>query len=389
MNLTFSLYPPLLKSIWQKLVSATYCTAICILFLCQTAIANTSMEMEFKVVDVCDISQNCYSSILANGTVTAKSANAFLKIAEGSISPMTVFINGKGNDLQAGIALGKAIRSKGFDTQTGLNAESSEKIGQKIKYVQKEGGECLSACLLAFLGGHSRISHPNDILGFYRLPSTTDDGNETKLRSMAAEYMTDMGVNSSALDYLSISKSDQIQRLLASQLQRIPFAVAKKLNIDNYDLAPRSPWHIKTTASGQIIAVISEKDKRSQFSATIALTKPTTNDAVAAGNLRLIIFVKPLRGALSPSEIAKIISTNSEVSIRTNNFAVNNLNAKKWEQYQEGIQSFILLPIQSLEQIADARSFELVLPLPESFTTSPTLRFSTEGLKSAIAAFKK
>lgn len=373
----------------QKLIYATSCIATYLLLFSQSAFADTAVEMEFKVVDVCNISQSCYSSIVSNGTITAKSASAFLKTAEGTTRPMTVFINGKGNDLQAGMALGKVIRSKGFDTQTGLIVESPEKVGQKIKYVQKEGGECLSACLLAFLGGHSRVSHPNDILGFYKLPSTADDANETKFRSLAAEYITDMGVNPSALDYLSIDKSDPIQRLMASQIQRIPFAVAKKLNIDNYDLAPASPWHIKNTASGEIIAVISEKDKRSQFSVTIALTKPSANDAVAARNLRLIIFVKPLRGALSPSEVAKIISTNSAVSIRTNNFAINNLNAKKWEQYQEGIQSFILLPVQSLEQIADARSFELVLPLPDSFTTTPVIRFSTEGLKSAIAAFKK
>ena len=376
------------KLIYTCTCVATWIAAVFLVFT-QPAFANTAAEMEFKVVDVCDISQNCYSSIISNGTITAKSASAFLKTAEGISRTMTVFINGKGNDLQAGIALGKAIRSKGFDTQTGLIVESPEKAGPKIKYIQKEGGECLSACLLAFLGGHSRVSHPNDILGFYKLPSTADDANETKFRSLAAEYITDMGVNPSTLDYLSTDKSDPIQRLMASQIQRIPFAVAKKLNIDNYDLAPGSPWRIKTTASGEIIAVISEKDKRSQFSVTIALTKPNANDAVVAGNLRLIIFVKPLRGSLSPSEVAKIISTNSSVSIRTNNFAVNNLNAKKWEQYQEGIQSFALLPVQGLEQIADARSFELVLPLPESFTTTPTIRFSTEGLKSAIAAFKK
>jgi hypothetical protein len=386
-NISFN--SSIMHSVCLKLIYKISCTATVFLLLSQLAYANTAAEMEFKVVDVCDISQNCYSSIISNGTITAKSANAFLKTAEGSARTMTVFINGKGNDLQAGMALGKAIRSKGFDTQTGLILESPEKAGQKIKYAQKEGGECLSACLLAFLGGHSRVSHPNDILGFYKIPSTADDANETKFRSLAAEYITDMGVNPSTLDYLSIDKSDSIQRLTTSQIQRIPFTVAKKLNIDNYDLAPGSAWRIKTTASGEIIAVISEKDKRSQFSVTIALTKPSANDAVVAGNLRLIIFVKPLRGALSPSEVARIISTNSIVSIRTNNFAVNNLNAKKWEQYQEGIQSFALIPAQGLEQIVDARSFELVLPLPESFTTTPTIRFSTEGLKSAITALKK
>jgi len=302
---------------------------------------------------------------------------------------MTVFISGRGNDLQAGIALGKAIRSKDFDTQTGLIVESMEKVGQKIKYIQKEGGECLSACLLAFIGGQFRISHPNDILGFYKLPQTTDASIETKFKVLAAEYMTDMGVNSSAIDYLSISRSETVQKLMESQIQRIPFATLKKLNVDNNDLAPGSPWHIRTLANGHVIAVISEKDKRSQFSVTLALTKPNTNDAIAAGNLRLIIFVKPLKGALRPSDVTKIINTNFEVSMRTNNFTVNNLNAKKWEQYQEGIQSFVVLPAQSMEQIADARSFDLTLQLPESFTKTSTLRFSTDGLKSAITALKK
>ena len=381
MNNIFSLFQLVVQSMRQQFIYAISCIATVFLFFSSFAIANTAAELEFKIADVCDISQNCYSSIIFNGTITAKSANTFLKAVEGSSRAMTVFLNGKGTDLLAGIALGKAIRSKGFDTKTGLILESPEKVGQKTKYVQKEGGECLSACLLAFLGGHSRISHPNDILGFYRLSSTADDANETRLRSLAGEYITYMGVNSSALDYLSIGKSDQIQR--------IPFAVAKKLNIDNYDLTPGSPWHIKTTGSGQIIAVISEKDKRSQFSATLALTKPNANDPISTGNLRLIIFVKPLRGSLSTNEVTKIISATSAVSIRTNNLAVNGLNPKKWEQYQEGIQSFVLLPIQSMEEIAEARSFELSLPLPESFTSSPTLRFSTEGLKSAIAALKK
>jgi len=379
----------LLRPNKHALPNMIYCIAVIFLLSSQTISANSSEEMEFKIVEVCDISQNCYPSIIANGTVTTKSANTFKKIAEGSASPMTVFISGRGNDLQAGIALGKAIRSKGFDTQTGLIVESTEKVGQKIKYIQKEGGECLSACLLAFIGGQFRISHPNDILGFYKLPQTTDASIETKFKVLAAEYMTDMGVNSIAIDYLSISRSETVQKLMESQIQRIPFATLKKLNVDNNDLAPGSPWHIRTLANGHVIAVISEKDKRSQFSVTLALTKPNTNDAIAAGNLRLIIFVKPLKGALRPSDVTKIINTNFEVSMRTNNFTVNNLNAKKWEQYQEGIQSFLVLPAQSMEQIADARSFDLTLELPESFTKTPTLRFSTDGLKSAITALKK
>ena len=321
--------------------------------------------------------QNCNISLVADGIISSKTASAFLKAAESNPTPLTLYINGKGNDLQAGIALGKAIRSKRFDTQTGLVTES----GQTSKYSVKDGGECFSACLLAFLGGQSRISRPGDFLGFYKLSTTADDANEKKIRALAAEYISNLGVNTNMLDYLSFGNSDQVQR--------IPFATVKKLNIDNYDVAPESPWHIKTTAGGQVIAVITEKDKKSQFSVTLALTKPAANDAANTGNLRLIVFVKPIKNALTANEFTKISNTKSVLSIYANNFSITDLNAKKWERYQEGIQSFVSLPIQSVEQIAEARFFDLSLPLPETYTASSTLRFGTEGLKSAIAALKK
>ena len=366
----------------QRILSHVFsCIAIICLLFSNNSFSLSNAEMEFKTVEVCDFLQNCNISLVADGVISSKTASAFLKAVESNARPLTLYINGKGNDLQAGIALGKAIRSKRFDTQAGLVTQSPEKIGQTLKHYLKDGGECISACLLAFLGGQSRISRPGDILGFYKLSTTADDANEKKVRASAAEYISNLGVNTNMLDYLSFGNGDQVQR--------IPFATVKKLNIDNYDAAPESPWHIKATAGGQVIAVISEKDKKSQFSVTLALTKPAANDATNTGNLRLIIFIKPIKNALTASEFTIISNTNSVVSIYANNFSITDLSAKKWERYQEGIQSFVSLPIQSVEKIAEARFFDLSLPLPETYTASPTMRFGTEGLKSAIAALKK
>lgn len=342
------------------------------------AFAISNIEMEFKVAEVCDSLKNCKTSLVADGVISPKSPAAFLKATEGSARQLTVFINGSGSDLTSGMALGKLIRAKGFDTQTGLLSMASEKNIVKTKYIQGEGGECISACLLAFLGGNARISQPNDVLGFYRL-TAGNIANEKRIRAEALDYIALMGANLRTLDYLSSGNAEQIQR--------IPFAIAKKLNIENRDTASEAPWRIKTTVSGQTLAVVSEKDPSSQSSITLALTNPPQKNSFDNRNLRLIIFMKPLKSSASNGEILKLAYEPSTISL-INNIAPIDATVQ-WERYQDGVQTYLILPTQNIEQLAEGRFFDLSIPSIASPKLNHTIRFSTEGLKSAILAIKK
>lgn len=335
--------------------------------------------MEFKLIEVCDGSKNCKNSVVADGTISPKSSAAFLKFAERLDGPMTIFLNGGGTDLASGMALGKLIRGKGFDTQTGLFIEAPEKGNALTKYTQRDGGECISACLLAFMGGNSRTSQANDVLGFYKYPRKANDPNVKKLRAEAVEYMTYMGINPLSLDYLNSGNSEQIQR--------IPFSTALKFNIDNHDLPFESPWRIKTTSSGQLIAVVSEKSPSLRTSTTLALTKTPAKNSLDSSSLRLIIFVKPFNVTSNNSELLKLVNETSNITIINSGKPID--GSVRWERYQEGAQSYFLIPIQSIEQLTEGRFFDLIISSPGNLNTNSTTRFSTEGLKSALLAIKK
>lgn len=341
--------------------------------------AFANAELLFSYGEVCTAPGTCNRSLIANGVITAKSAAQFAKIAANTPPLLTVFLNGSGNDYDAGIMLGKAIRAKGFNTQTGALL----KIGNETeaKFELKEGGDCVSACLIAFLGGVTRTSQTNDVLGFRALPNSSQaTQNASKTRSILETYVVSMGVNVDTLNYLNLGGNEQNSR--------IPFSTASKLNIDNHTSNMPSAWRIKVTQGGKVIALNSEKDMRAKLTATLALTNSSQKDLNAKNNLRLIVFIKPVNNAFSPAEFAKFNADNKFLIIGSNNrnirFPISN-----WEIYQEGLQASIMLTKQDLNILAEQHHFEVILQLPDQQSSNARFRFGTAGLNSSVAALSK
>lgn len=341
------------------------------------AFANT--EMLFTYADVCTAPSSCNRSLIANGVITTKSVAQFAKIVSATPPPLTVFLNGSGNDYDSAIMLGKAIRAKAFNTQTGALI----KIGNdaEAKYELKEGGDCVSACLIAFLGGVTRISQTNDVLGFRALPNSSQaTQNASKTRNILEAYVASMGVNADTLNYLSLGGNEQNSR--------IPFATANRLNIDNHTSNNPSAWRIKVTQGGKVIALNSEKDMKAKFTATLALTNSSQKDLNNKNNLRLIVFVKPLNNAFDLAEFAKFNLDNKFLIISSNNRNIR-FPIPKWEIYQEGLQTSIILTKQDLNILAEQHHFEILLQLPDQQNSSSRFRFGTAGLNSSVAALNK
>ncbi len=339
--------------------------------------ANT--ELLFSYADVCTTSGSCNRSLIANGVITAKSAAEFAKIVAATPAPLTVFLNGSGNDYDAGITLGRAIRAKGFNTQTGALL----KIGNAAdaKFELREGGDCVSACLIAFVGGVTRTSQTNDVLGFTALRNSAQTPqNVSKTRSQLEAYLLSMGVNADTLNYLNVGANEQNSR--------IPFATASKLNIDNHTSNMASVWRIKVTPSGRVIALNSERDMKAKLTATLALTNSSQKDQNAKNDLRMIVFVKPLNNAFDPAEFAKFNVDNKTLIVSSNGRNIR-FPIPKWEINQEGMQASITLSKQDLNILAEQHHFEMLLQMPDQQNSSARFRFGTAGLNSAVAALSK
>ena len=341
------------------------------------ALANT--ELLFSYADVCTASGSCNRSLIANGVITAKSAAQFAKIVGTAPAPLTVFLNGSGNDYDAGIALGRAIRAKGFNTQTGALI----KIGNdaEAKFELREGGDCVSACLIAFVGGVTRTSQTNDVLGFTALRNSAQiPQNASKTRSQLEAYLLSMGVNADTLNYLNVGGNEQNSR--------IPFATASKLNIDNHTSNMASVWRIKVTPSGRVVALNSEKDMKAKLTATLALTNPSQKDLNAKNNFRLIVFVKPINNAFDQAQYARFSGDNKVLIISSNGRNIR-FPIPQWEINQDGMQTSITLSKQDLSILAEQHHFEMLLQMSDQQNSSTKFRFGTAGLNSSVAALSK
>ena len=341
--------------------------------------AFANAELLFSYADVCTASGSCNRSLIANGVITAKSAAQFAKIVAATPAPLTVFLNGSGNDYDAGMTLGRAIRAKGFNTQTGALL----KIGNaaEAKFELREGGDCVSACLIAFVGGVTRTSQTNDVLGFTALRNSAQTPqNVSKTRSQLETYLLSMGVNADTLNYLNVGGSDQNSR--------IPFATASKLNIDNHTSNMASVWRIKVTPSGRVVALNSEKDMKAKLTATLALTNPSQKDLNAKNNFRLIVFIKPLNNAFDQAQYAKFNGDNKVLIISSNSRNIR-FPIPEWETNQDGMQASITLSKQDLSILAEQHHFEILLQMPDQQNSNTRFRFGTAGLNSSVAALSK
>jgi|SRR5208283_138360 len=90
---------------------------------------------------------------------TAEEVVSFIQSKQVSAGAV-VILNSPGGLVSEALELGRAIRAAGFDTEVG----AKESV---------DGGECYSACTLAFLGGVNRTIPEKAIFGVHRFSTDT------------------------------------------------------------------------------------------------------------------------------------------------------------------------------------------------------------------------
>jgi hypothetical protein len=118
----------------------------------------TSAEMTFTLAGTGGNCANC-EWLAAEGAIVATTAKAFDSFQvqwnkDNPGIPLTVQFNSVGGDTFGAIRLGREIRGAGFSTSVGQTLPDGQ-------WQQVTGGRCLSACVLAFLGGRGRTYLPN------------------------------------------------------------------------------------------------------------------------------------------------------------------------------------------------------------------------------------
>lgn len=152
--------------------------------------------------------------IFASGKIDPGTTERFQKFVQtNSIKDAIVLFDSPGGSLSEGMKLGKAIRSKRFDTGIGSYSQDGRRLFQGI---------CASSCAYAFAGGEYRFYYGNKAkLGIHQFYSTgtnqADMGDTQRVSSILIDYLQFMGVDPKAFVVASTTRGDSIYWLTPDQ----------------------------------------------------------------------------------------------------------------------------------------------------------------------------
>jgi hypothetical protein len=137
--------------------------------------------------------------IVASGEITEDTPKVFEEfVRTRNVGPgQTVYLHSPGGSAIAGLGLGRAIRATQLSTRVG-----AQRIDRQNKSII-EPGDCISACVYAFIGGVERTMRDQDRLGIHRMSmsggSNMHRGDATdvtqEVLSIIFTYVKSMGVS--------------------------------------------------------------------------------------------------------------------------------------------------------------------------------------------------
>lgn len=165
-----------------------------------TLIASTAHAATFAVMP----DANGMTDIFVSGSLEAGDEDTFEKIA-GKI-PQTqaaaVVFSSPGGSLDAGLAIGDAIRERGFVTSV------------------LPGNECSSACAYAWLAGNPRALSSRSYVGFHAA-SIKDTGEVSSGgNAIIGAYLDRLGFDRYAIRYMTTPSPQSIQWLNSDDAQK-------------------------------------------------------------------------------------------------------------------------------------------------------------------------
>ena len=157
-----------------------------------------TQAMDFYKLYPCS-DQSCVPYILANGPITKGTTNQFINFYNKNQAPY-IYFNSNGGDVLEGISLGQVINRAKLNTYVSAQPYKYAYPDQKDITYKTMGAipTCTSACLLAFLGGTTRVLDDGAFIGTYNLNAlynNTENRNYFQQVSTAIrQYTSSVGV---------------------------------------------------------------------------------------------------------------------------------------------------------------------------------------------------
>lgn len=129
-------------------------------------------------------------------------------LAQEHVANATVYFDSPGGSLVEGMALGRLLRERGFDTDVGRRGDAA---GRPL------AGRCYSACPFAYAGGVRRYLAAGSVLGVHRAENRTPVPDEAAFQQRVAQdasgYLAAMGVAPGLLALMAGAPHDRIRTI--------------------------------------------------------------------------------------------------------------------------------------------------------------------------------
>jgi hypothetical protein len=118
-------------------------------------------------------------------------------VDQQGIAQADVYFNSPGGSLLAGMAIGRFLRERGFDTHVGTRTLDAGRPAD---------GVCYSACPFAYAGGVQRSLREGSLLGVHRarnrVPVADDGAFERLVQADATRYLVGMSVSPDLVEFM-------------------------------------------------------------------------------------------------------------------------------------------------------------------------------------------
>lgn len=165
-------------------------------------------------------------TVYAVGNIDVDAAERLRELARKKVLPAgtVVALHSPGGSVIGGIHLGQAIRDLQLDTNVfryagkGIATYDKGGLDQQIEFDKNQAGECLSACIYAYLGGVRRNLYSESRLGihqFYFLKSDAEGAAEDAqvLSAAIVAYLSKMGVSPVLFSATTLFDKNQMRYL--------------------------------------------------------------------------------------------------------------------------------------------------------------------------------
>lgn len=198
--------------------------------------------------------------IVGEGVIADDTHEVLRRFHEDEGAAGRLVLDSPGGSLQGGIALGRYIRELGIEVAIGRSRVMDPQFPW---YEIEEGGQCLSACAYAFLGGQVRQIDSDESIGFHQFYDEETVADLVNPRFSGLDRLTDQLVTGAIVRYVNEMGIDARLYPIVAGVSPGDFVFVDReeavaLNIDNSeDVA--GPWRVSAFRSG----LIAELDTRS------------------------------------------------------------------------------------------------------------------------------